>query len=667
MSYGESLPDQVDRVANLSDAQADIFGDIRELYRERTTIERDYAAKLMTLAQKAVEKKNKKMALAVVGDEPSKQWNDDTLVESTLENAYSKIIASCVNSQQEHLSLADALNVQVVGQVQFYQKVLADTDRIYNDRSKLSQALIRILALQSKIKYDEECAEVETYRQKQERAQDDKHSSRAAKQYQQQIVDMHNAKNLYIISTAVANNVKDRLFTEDLARIENQHQHLQSNYITNVVTVLQHAQALQLSHYDVLKNQASVVGVALADINSKKDQALFIEHNLRPFTSPADWNFEPCASHYDTAEVNVEGGAKIFLQNKLQRSRAKLLELKPLLEEKRREAEQAMSFVDAGSGNPSSGSVDAIDGLLDAQHQVSLYESSQSILETEIRIIETALGGDEGSQRPHSFKSSSFTIPTECGYCATSIWGLSKQGKTCKACGLSVHSKCELKVAADCSGARGVRQKVTDSESVSGSSPTLSRSSSRREAAFCSTRIEDLTLTCSPASSTVLPTASSFTQSTTLTIPEAEFPIVRVIYDFTPTSPFELAVHEGATVRVVEEDDGSGWVKVVDEGGGRGLVPASYIEAAGTTPAPISGAGHSIGSGQFVRGLYDYQSQGPDELDVSEGARIELTSGASGGRNYADGWWEGIDALGRKGIFPSNYVSAHFPLIGLVG
>jgi hypothetical protein len=42
-----------------------------------------------------------------------------------------------------------------------------------------------------------------------------------------------------------------------------------------------------------------------------------------------------------------------------------------------------------------------------------------------------------------------------------------------------------------------------------------------------------------------------------------------------------------------------------------------------------------------VRGLYNYQSQGSDELDVSEGARIELTSGPSGGRNYAEGWWEG--------------------------
>lgn len=42
-----------------------------------------------------------------------------------------------------------------------------------------------------------------------------------------------------------------------------------------------------------------------------------------------------------------------------------------------------------------------------------------------------------------------------------------------------------------------------------------------------------------------------------------------------------------------------------------------------------------------VRGLYDYHSQGPDELDVSEGARIELTSGTSGGQDYAEGWWEG--------------------------
>lgn len=40
----------------------------------------------------------------------------------------------------------------------------------------------------------------------------------------------------------------------------------------------------------------------------------------------------------------------------------------------------------------------------------------------------------------------------------TSIWGLSKQGKTCKPCGLSVHSKCELKVKkSDC-----IRRQIAD-------------------------------------------------------------------------------------------------------------------------------------------------------------------------------------------------------------
>jgi hypothetical protein len=107
--------DQVDHVANLSDAQADIFidvsilhlpqtpwsfscetlGQIRELYRERVALERDYAAKMLALAQKNVDKKNKKMARAVVGDEPFKQWNEETLLQRW-GCLYSHLFAACL-------------------------------------------------------------------------------------------------------------------------------------------------------------------------------------------------------------------------------------------------------------------------------------------------------------------------------------------------------------------------------------------------------------------------------------------------------------------------------------------------------------------------------------------------------------------------------------------
>lgn len=40
---------------------------------------------------------------------------------------------------------------------------------------------------------------------------------------------------------------------------------------------------------------------------------------------------------------------------------------------------------------------------------------------------------DGGSEiEAHDFKSAAFTIPTTCDLCQNTIWGLAKQGFTCK-------------------------------------------------------------------------------------------------------------------------------------------------------------------------------------------------------------------------------------------
>ncbi|THH20534.1 hypothetical protein EW146_g844 [Bondarzewia mesenterica] len=484
-TYGDSLPDQVDLVARLSDAQLTLLGDIREIYSDRAALEREHATKLQALAKKALDKKLKKVAAAVVGDEPTKDWNEDTISQSTLDNMYNKVIGSMTNAAQDHINLSDAFTSQVVD-------VLKTLERKTEDNGKKASIL--------GFDYDDECLELETYRQKQDRAHDDKHAGRAAKQYEQQQADMLNAKNIYLIATTVANKTKDRFYAEDLLNLENTH------FIAKYISILHHAQALQLTHYDALKNRVTSVETALDEVNPRKDQELFIEHNIRPFTAPIDWVFEPCSKHYDTGDMSVDSMPKVYLQNKLSKCRSKLQELIPLLDAKRKEADHLGTVVTAYTQNQSLGSVDEVmENYLEAQHQATLYENSKTILNAEIETITTALAG------------TSYT------------------------------------------------------SSITNLAPP--------------------------------PTPSSFAQTDLHTQKEEDHPQARVVFDFTPTSPFELAVREGATVHVLEEDDGSGWVKVADTAGEKGLVPASYIEpldaraSAPSAQAPTSK--HAQGSGKY--------------------------------------------------------------------
>ena len=52
---------------------------VRELYRERVALERDYAAKLQLLAKKAADKKTRKISTLVVGNEPTKPAQESAI------------------------------------------------------------------------------------------------------------------------------------------------------------------------------------------------------------------------------------------------------------------------------------------------------------------------------------------------------------------------------------------------------------------------------------------------------------------------------------------------------------------------------------------------------------------------------------------------------------
>lgn len=75
---------------------------------------------------------------------------------------------------------------------------------------------------------------------------------------------------------------------------------LQTQLLNKFSKIMMHAQALHSRHLDSLKSRVATVETAFDEQSPSQDQDLFIEHNIRPFSPPADWSFEPCTIHYDT-------------------------------------------------------------------------------------------------------------------------------------------------------------------------------------------------------------------------------------------------------------------------------------------------------------------------------------------------------------------------------
>ncbi|KAG6849331.1 hypothetical protein H0H93_009376 [Arthromyces matolae] len=607
-SYGQSLPDQVERIGALFDVHLELIGEVRELYTSRVALEREYAATLQTLSRKAGEKKYKMEAALAVGDHPTKTWDSTKLMQNSLVAAYTELTESMSSTAQDHINVADCLSSQVIDvlkavekknedsirtEIQFFQKLLGDRDRLYSERLKV-------------------------------RAQDDKHADRAAKQAEQQRNEMLSGKNAYLISIAIANSAKAQFYESSLPALEDQIrmcidsvkirrdimmmdvlEQLQRRLIERFAKILRHSQSLQLSHLDSLKSRVSQVDAAFSRVDAVKDQDIFIDHNIRPFSAPDDWVFEPCITHYDTPEISVDPAPKIVLQNKLSRCRSKLHELLPLVDTKQTELNQLSNQVSAYKADHVLGSIDELtQSLLDLQHQVALYSSSERLLQAEIDVITGAIGATPLLQKLVVLD------PYTMRVLQANDLGAEQARKNLQA----LRHLCarKMRAQADC--------ELADAKSTSQVGSRLSRSGSRVS-----------TIQTSRASS-FLPSIAS-DEST-----EEDHQTARVIYDFEPSSEFELRVSEGDIINIVEGDDGSGWVKVTNLQGKSGLVPATYL-AHGDSAAPSS-VQPSQGSGKHVRVLYDYAAQGPDELPLTEGQTIELTSGQSGGQNYGDGWWE---------------------------
>ncbi|UPL01535.1 hypothetical protein LCI18_012469 [Fusarium solani-melongenae] len=612
--------------------------DIQQFYRERAVIEKEYSAKLTALAKKYFEKKNKKTAQLSVGDSPAMTPGS---LESASLTTWTTQLTTLESRAGEHDKYANSLVSQVAEPLKFFGTRFEELRKRHAEyAAKLEQERDGSYAAlaKTKAKYDTVCQEVEAKRKKTESHYD---KAKAQSAYQQQLFEMNNAKNTYIISINVTNKQKEKYYHEYIPEVMDSLQDLSEfrttklNSLWTVATNLE-SDMLQQSN-GMIQHQGTEILRNLPHL----DSMMYIQHNIGSWREPPDKQFEASPVWHDDGTMVVDETAKIYLRNVLSKSKSQLGELRREVDKKRREVEGVRRLKQrVREGKEKKDEVEVVRALFAMQEDLHAVDRQRLTAEVETSTITSVVGDVTLGAKNHNFKGQTFKIPTNCDLCGERIWGLSAKGFDCRDCGYTCHSKCEMKVPADCPGEQTKEERkklkaerqdsankllkpsatMTSTHSATSDGPDLTRSNTMTSLSSHSARPSlsgSVSGQRSPAEETPpevgpRPSISSKTSNTVrknrIMAPPPTAYITdggagapnggdkeekkgKMLYAFEGSGDGELTVPEGRDVVLLEPDDGSGWVKV-RLGYKEGLVPASYVEITTTTapsaPAPAA-------------------------------------------------------------------------------
>lgn len=635
--------------------------DIQGFYRERAAIEKDYAKQLTALAHKYFEKKAKKSAGLGVGDTPTMTPGS---IESASVTTWTTQLTTLEGRAKEHDNYANDLITKVAEPT----KVLATrfeevrkkhaeyADKLEKERDS-SYAELR----KKKGKYDAVCQELESKRKKSESSFD---KAKAQSAYQQQIIEMNNIKNTYLIAINVTNKQKEMYYHEYLPEILDSLQDLNEFRVLKLNGLWTLASQLELG---MLQQSQGLIQRQSEEITRNEphlDSMMYIRHNMGAFNEPPDRVFEPSPVWHDEPTMVVDETAKIYLRNVLNKSKSSLGELKREVDKKRREVEGAQRVKQrVREGQDKSDEVTVVAAMFALQEQLHAVDRKKITAEVETSTITAVVGDVTLGAKNHNFKAQTFKIPTNCDLCGERIWGLSAKGFDCRDCGYTCHSKCEMKVPAECPGesSKEERKKLKQQRQEAANSllspgpassdkvaelPVLSRTNTTNSisSGYAASAQRSMTSPMSPTEEESPPAVPTSTRPTSTMgsgsvrknrviapPPSAyisELPgsapngsgaghqeeKAKMLFTFEANGEEELSVPEGRELVVLEPDSGSGWTKV-RAGYKEGIVPTSYLEmlpasaivpqhtgASARPPSTYSNSGSSIGGAAKKKG-----------------------------------------------------------------
>lgn len=328
---------------------------------------------------------------------------------------------------------------------EYADKLTAERDASYEHLRKI------------KGKYDTTCQEVEARRKKSESHYD---KAKAQSAYQQQIIEMNNAKNTYLITVNVTNKQKEKYYHEYVPEVMdsiqdlNEFRTMKLNGLWTAATRLednmlgQSQQMMQKLNQEISRNLPHL------------DSMMYMRHNMGSFQEPPNKEFEASPVWHDEPTMVIDEPAKIYLRNVLGKSKSQLGELRREVDKRKREVASVKATKQKiRDGTDKRDEVEVVRQLFALQEELHSADRQRLTAEVEAASITAVVGDVTLGANNHNFKSQTFKIPTNCDLCGERIWGLSAKGFDCRDCGYTCHSKCEMKVPADCPGEKNKEER----------------------------------------------------------------------------------------------------------------------------------------------------------------------------------------------------------------
>jgi hypothetical protein len=194
--------------------------------------------------------------------------------------------------------------------------------------------------------------------------------------------------------------------------------------------------------------------------NPKLDSLMFLQHNATQTQEPPNMAFEPSPVWHDDEAIVTDEPAKVFLRNLLTKSKTQARDLRMEADKQKREVESAKRIRESvRQGKDDRDEVELVKALFTLQEKFHEVDRRRLAAEVESSTIVAVVGDLSLGAKNHNFRSQTFKIPTNCDLCGERIWGLSAKGFDCRDCGYTCHSKCEMKVPAECPGEQTKEEK----------------------------------------------------------------------------------------------------------------------------------------------------------------------------------------------------------------